>query len=410
MWTQGFIGLDIAKDTFTAAFLLVDALSGTILQEHIDTFTYDRPGWDAFLQTWNRFQADHWWLGLEASGPYSALLEAHLTRLGRQDMSLHRLSPIQVRNFAKSRSRRRTKTDRIDALTLALFLRQQLTVQALPAPVQETDPLRSLAHLDQTLAQELTRIQNQVRQLLHFLFPELERRQNRFSKTLRSILAAFPSAQAIAQASLDDLRQAVPPRTTFSDQQLENLQALARTSFGLHDPVRAQTLPFLLERWAWLETLRQRVLQALIQAVVQRYPQAWRILIQIPGIGPRLAALFLALVGDLHRFPSPKAITAFAGLDVTLYQSGRFAGRRRLSKRGDPLLRHVLYLMAVALKRHTARFARLYAHYRAQGRRVRETLVILSRKVLHLLFHLLRHGRFFQDDPPSQQPLGFAYS
>ena len=318
MLTQGFIGLDIAKDSFTVAFLVVDALSGQIRQDHVQTFTYDRPGWDAFLQVWSRFQADHWWLGLEASGPYSALLETHLTRLGRQDMSRYRLSPFQVRDFAKSRSRRRTKTDRIDAPPTAIGrrpsavgLRQQFTVHALPTPVQDADALRTLAHLDQALAQELVRIQNQVRQHLHFLFPELERRQARFSKALRSILAAFPSAQAIAQASLDDLRQAVPPRTALSDQQLEDLQALARTSFGLHDPVRAQTLQFLLERWAWLETLRQRVLQALIQAVVQRYPQAWRILTQIPGIGPRLAALFLALVGDLDRFPSPKAITAF---------------------------------------------------------------------------------------------------
>ena len=410
MWTQGFIGLDIAKDTFTAAFLVVDALSGEMLHDHVQTFSYDRAGWEAFLQTWSRFQAHRWWLGLEASGPYSALLEAHLTRLGRQDMSLHRLSPLQVRDFAKSRSRRRTKTDRIDARTLALFLRQQLTVQALPAPVQDADALRSLAHLDQSLAQELTRIQNQVRQLLHFLFPELERRQARFSKALRGLLAAFPSAPAIAQASLDALRQAVPPRTSLSDQQLKNLQALARTSFGLHDPVRAQTLQFLLERWAWLEALRAQVLDALIQAVAQRYPQAWRILIQIPGIGPRLAALFLALVGDLHRFPSPKALVAFVGLDVTLYPSGRFAGRRRLSKRGDPLLRHVLYLMAVALKRYTRRFARLYSYYRSRGRAVRETLVILSRKVLHMLFHLLTHGLLFQDDPPSPQRLGFAYS
>lgn len=407
MWTQGFIGLDIAKDTFAAAFLLVDALSGTILQEHTETFSYDRPGWEAFLQTWNSFRADRWWIGLEASGPYSALLEAHLTRLNRQDMSVHRLPPAQVRDFAKSRSRRRTKTDRIDARLLALFLRQQLTVQALPRPLATPeDALRTLAHLDQSLAQECTRIQNQVRQLLHFLFPELERRQARFPKGLRRLLAAFPSAQAIAQASREDLERALPARHLLN---LDALQNLARTSFGLHDPLRAQSLQFLLERWAWLEALRRRVLQTLVQAVAQRDPLAWRILNPIPGIGPRLAALFLALVGNLHRFSHVKALIAFAGLDVTLYQSGRFAGRRRLSKRGDPLLRHVLYLMAVALQRHTRRFAQAYAYHRAQGRAVRETLVILSRKVLCVLFHLLRHGLPFQDLPPCPNST-FAYS
>jgi len=407
MWTQGFIGLDIAKDTFTAAFLLVDALSGAILHEHIETFTYDRPGWEAFLDTWNTFHADRWWLGLEASGPYSALLEAHLTRLEREDMSVHRLSPIQVRDFAKSRSRRRTKTDRIDARTLALFLRQQLTVQALPQPLEPShEALRTLAHLDQQLAQELTRIQNQIRQLLHFLFPELERRQARFPKALRQLLTAYPSAQAIAQASLEDLERVLPARHGLD---LEALQVKARTSFGLHDPIRAQALPFLLERWAWLEALRRRVLRTLIQAVQRRYPLAWRILIQTPGIGLRLAALFLALVGDMHRFANVKALIAFAGLDVTLYHSGRFAGRRRLSKRGDPLLRHVLYLMAVALKRHTQRFALAYAYHRDRGRAVRETLVILSRKVLRVLFHLVRHGLAFQDIPPRPNS-AFAYS
>jgi hypothetical protein len=155
---QGFIGLDVAKDTFTAAFRVVDALSGAIQQSHLETFSYDLPGWQRFLATWDTFQADFWWVGLEASGPYSALLEAHLLRSPRPHLSLHRLSPLQVRDFARARSRRRAKTDRLDAYTIALFLRQQLTVQALPAPLQHYTPLRALAHLDPHLAQELTRI------------------------------------------------------------------------------------------------------------------------------------------------------------------------------------------------------------------------------------------------------------
>ncbi len=396
MQRQGFLGIDVSKDTFTVAFLIVAPLSGEILHEHIETLPYDRTGWHRFLTAWAAFHADHWWVGLEASGPYSALLEAHLTRLDRPDVSLHRLSPSQVRDFAKSRSRRRTKTDRLDARTIALFLRQQLTVQALPAPLQDHTPLRTLAHLDQHLAQELTRTQNQVRQLLHFLFPELERAYARFPKALRTLLRHFPSAQAIAQAAPEALAQVLPPRHRLD---LAALQALAQTSFGLHDPTRTQALQLLLDRWTLLDHLRAQCFALLRQAVRRRYPQAWDILTAIPGIGPRLAALFLALVGDLHRFPNPKALVAYAGLDVTLYQSGRFQGRRRLSKRGDPLLRHVLYLMAVTLTRHTRRFAHAFTHHRQKGRAVRETFVILSRKALVMCYHLLRRVIHFQDIP-----------
>jgi len=139
MTVYGFVGIDIAKDTFTAAFLRVDALQGHILSEQVADFPYTQEGWQHFLQTWQTFQADRWWVGLEASGPYSALLETHLSRLTQPAFTLHRLSPAQVRDFARSRSRRRAKTDRLDARTLAHFLRQQVTTQAL-SPAQEAPP------------------------------------------------------------------------------------------------------------------------------------------------------------------------------------------------------------------------------------------------------------------------------
>ncbi len=403
----GCLGLDVAKDSFTAAFLVVDLTSRHILTEHIETFSYDRQGWQAFLARWQRFSADFWLLGLEASGPYSALLEDHLLHLPRTDIHLHRLAPAQVRDFAKSRSRRRTKTDRLDARTLALFLLQQWNTHSLPAPLTTTNTtsLAALARLYDRLTQELTRIQNQVRQHLHYLFPELERRYRRFPNALRRLLQAYPSAQALAQASLQDLQQALSPAQARR-LPLQDLHALAQASFGRHDPHRAQALRFLLHLWDLLEQERQRVFRYLQQAVQARFPQAWALLTDIPGVGVTLATLFLALVGDIQRFPSAKALVAYAGLDVTLYQSGKYAGRRRLSKRGSPLLRHVLYLMAVALKRFTRRFAQAYAYYRQQGRAVRETLVILARKALVMLFHLLSRQIAFQDTPaPEKVPL-----
>ena len=401
MRKMGFIGLDIAKDSFTAAFLILDTHTHQILTQHTDTFSYDRQGWQDFLHTWNCFSAHSWVIGLEASGPYSALIEDHLLDLKRSDFSLHRLSPAQVRDFAKSRSRRRTKTDRLDAHNLALFLLQQWTTHGLPAPLNPeiSSSIARLARLYNHLTQELTRIQNQVRQILHYLFPELERRYARFPKALRTLLMAFPSAPAMAQASLQDLQKALSPAQARR-LPLEDLHHLAQTSLGRHDPYRAQTLRFLLHLWNMLEEERGRVFRTLLKAVQERFPGAWQLLKAIPGIGDHLAALFLALVGDIQRFPSSKALVAFAGLDVTLYQSGKYAGRRRLSKRGSPLLRHILYLMAVTLKRYTRRFGKAYDYYRQQGRAKRETLIILARKILIMLYHLLLRQIPFQDLPP----------
>jgi len=399
MTVYGFVGIDIAKDTFTAAFLRVDALQGHILSEQVADFPYTQEGWQHFLQTWQTFQADRWWVGLEASGPYSALLETHLSRLTQPAFTLHRLSPAQVRDFARSRSRRRAKTDRLDARTLAHFLRQQVTTQALSPARQpdETPNYQALVRLEEQLIKEISALQNQVRQHLHFLFPELERQQARFSKALRTLLRHFPSAEAIAQASPEELAACLPKRHRLD---LAALHKLARESFGLHDPVRARVLQELLDLWQELEARLDHVRTLLIEAVSQAASDAMALLLAIPGIGPLMAARFLALVGDIRRFPSAKALVAFAGLDVIVYASGRYQGRRRLSKRGHPALRHLLYLMAVSLKRHTRRFQAAFHHYRAQGRRVRETFVILARKALIMLYTLLTTGRHFQDLPP----------
>ncbi len=47
-------------------------------------------------------------------------------------------------------------------------------------------------------------------------------------------------------------------------------------------------------------------------------------LLSIPGIGPPLAAMILAEIGDIHRFSSPDKLQAFAGLQPSIYQSGKF--------------------------------------------------------------------------------------
>ena len=399
MMVHGFIGIDVSKDTFTVAFLLVDSSQQTVLHEEVHIFSYNQAGWKAFLETWNLIPAHSWYLGLEASGPYSKLLEAHLQNycLPRH-ISLFRLPPAQVCRFAQGRSLRRTKTDRLDARTLARFLWSQLQQKASLTHIQPDGTAHTMVRLECQLLAELNRLQNRLRQLLHFLFPELERALPRIPKALRRVLTHYPSAQAIAQADpahLDALLH--HSRGGRSSWTAQHLQELAKNSLGLHDPHRAFALQCLLAQWDFLEQQLSQVRRNLHKWAQKTHPQALVILRSIPGVGPLMATRFMALVGSVHRFPSPKTVVAYAGLDPTVYLSGHFKGRSRLSKRGHPTLRHLLFLMANTLKRRTHRFREEYHRYRSQGRAHRETLVILSRKALTLCWHLLMRQSLFQD-------------
>ncbi len=67
----------------------------------------------------------------------------------------------------------------------------------------------------------------------------------------------------------------------------------------------------------------------------------------IPGIGPKIAATILAEIGEIDRFNPLKKLVAFAGIDSSVFSSGKFnATQNRITKRGASQLRYAL-VMAV---------------------------------------------------------------
>lgn len=107
----------------------------------------------------------------------------------------------------------------------------------------------------------------------------------------------------------------------------------------------------------------------------------------VEGIGPlTAAALSLALLRG--HFRNSDAFVAFLGLDVRLKESGRYSGRRKLTKQGDPEIRRLLYNAAMAASR-TQRWRELYQGYLARGLKRTQALVILARKLARIAFALM---------------------
>ncbi|VXB48374.1 hypothetical protein PSEUDO8AS_100355 [Pseudomonas sp. 8AS] len=77
------------------------------------------------------------------------------------------------------------------------------------------------------------------------------------------------------------------------------------------------------------------------------------LLTRIDGIGERTAALLLAELGDPLHFERARAITAFAGLNPKLQDSGTHKGQVRISRAGSARLRAGLYMPAVNDPQHS---------------------------------------------------------
>lgn len=116
----------------------------------------------------------------------------------------------------------------------------------------------------------------------------------------------------------------------------------------------------------------------------------------IPGIG---AINALGLVASFHRgeFKRSDQFVAYLGLDVRVRDSGKFKGRRKLTKRGDAEMRRLLYNAAMSFARNPL-YKPLYERLREQGRSATAAYVILARKLVRVAFSLLKNGEDFEQE------------
>ena len=156
-----------------------------------------------------------------------------------------------------------------------------------------------------------------------------------------------------------------------------------------------------------LVTLR-RQRKALEEEVVREStvaPEAVTRLDGIPGVTPFVSSMIL------HQFMlrpehTAKSWIGFAGLDISSRSSGTWKGRCKLTKRGNNFLRRRLFSAAWGAVMNDASFKSYYDALRVQGRSYVETLLIIARKLVRIMFHLMKSGQSY--DPAKVYHLGLA--
>jgi transposase len=122
----------------------------------------------------------------------------------------------------------------------------------------------------------------------------------------------------------------------------------------------------------------------------------------IPGVGPVLAAVFVAEIGDVHRFPRPEQLTSWAGLTPKHHESDTTIHRGRITKQGSRLVRWAAVEAVQRVGPHTA-----LGQIRDQvgARRGRNIGVVAAARVLtELVFYGMRDGEIRRLSPPVPSP------
>jgi transposase len=119
-------------------------------------------------------------------------------------------------------------------------------------------------------------------------------------------------------------------------------------------------------------------------------------ILSIPGISYGLGSVILAEIGDIHRFNTSSQLLAFAGLEPSTHESGKFvATGMRMVKRGSPYLRWALLEASRLIAMRDTTFTLYYQKKKAEGKHHYVANSHVAKKLIRVIHHLLTNNLEF---------------
>ena len=376
-----FIGIDIAKNTHFASAVNSD---GEIL---VNPFSFEnsKKGFDLFLFKFKNIDLDNCLVGLESTGHYGDNLICFLFPKG---FKIGIINPIQT-NSLRSSNIRKTKNDKIDTFLITKCL--QLGNFSL---VQEKDisiiKLRTLCRFRFDIIQSQTRLKTQLTTCLDLLFPELDNffKGNLHLKTSYALLEKYSSPKEISNTRIDTLTKLLTSSSKghYSYDEAVSLKSIAKDSIGIENPAISIQVKCLINQLA--------LLKEQINSIDKNIKEIMNTLnskiLTIPGISYTLGAIIISEIGDIHRFSNPTKLLAYAGLDPSVRQSGKFnAKTTRISKRGSKHLRYAIQRAASLIIWNNDMFYEYYTTKRSKGKSHNNAVGHVCNKLVRVIFKLL---------------------
>ena len=324
-------------------------------------------------------------VGLEATGHYSYNLLGFLLDNG---LATYVLNPLRTNLYRKSLSLRKTKTDRVDARTIASMLLSDAGLKPYTSTAYHNEELKSLTRYRFDKVKERAKLKSSIARLICILFPELEKLvPSLHIASVYSLLEEFPGAQQIAATHLTRLKALLETASKGRykrDMALE-IRDAARNSIGSSMPAKSLELQHTIRLIRELDNEITEI-EEQIQAIMDELNSP---ITTIPGIGFRMAAMIFAEVGDFTRFDSPDKLLAYAGMSPSTYQSGQLKNcYPHMEKRGSRYLRYALYNATKYVCHWNPTFADYLAKKRAEGKHYNVALSHATKKLVRLIFAL----------------------
>ncbi len=382
------VGIDVAKDKHDCFII---SSEGEVVA---DVFTIPN-SMDGFCYLLQKIRGctrpqDKIKVGLEATGHYSYNLLGFLLDNG---LPTYVLNPLHTNLYRKSLSLRKTKTDRVDAHTIAAMLLSDVGLKPYTDTAYHNEELKSLTRYRFDKVKERAKLKSSISRLACILFPELEKLVPTLHlASVYALLEEFPGAKQVASAHLTRLKTLLQDASKgrYGRDMALKIRDAARDSIGSVMLAKSLELRHTIHLIHELDGEIDEI-EAEIQAIMDEMHSP---ITTIPGIGTRMGAMILAEAGDLSRFDSPDKLLAYAGLSPSTYQSGQLKNcYAHMEKRGSRYLRYAIFNATKFVCLWDPTFAAYLAKKRAEGKHYNVAISHAAKKLVRIIFALEKSGQ-----------------
>lgn len=371
-----YVGIDISKYKHDC-FIIDDY--GEIIVENL-SFENNKKGFQQFLELLKPYDNSNVHIGLEATGHYGLNLKLFLEK---NNYSFMEFNPLLVKEFSKSLSLRKTKTDKVDCMIIAQKL---LSVPYNPNPklFYHNYSIKSLSRLRETLVKQRSKYMVQMTNVLDIIFPEFKPFFNdRFSTTSLYILDKYKTVEKIStMRDFDSLKSLSRGRFTYS--KFVKLKDLAKNSIGESNEIYELQLQIILNLYREIDTKIVSLDNQISTIVKELNPPT----LSIPGIGVISCATIISEFGNISNFSNPNKMLSFSGLEPGIIQSGTMLSKGKMVKRGSGYLRHALMNVAMVVIANNHVFYDYYYKKRFKGKCHRVALSHVCKKLIRVIYIL----------------------
>ena len=385
-----YVGIDVAKDKHDCFITNSD---GEVLFKSF-TIANNREGFETLFQRIQSVSDDltKVKVGLEATGHYSYNLLGFLLDKG---LPTYVINPLHTNLYRKSLSLRKTKTDKVDAHTIASMIMSDVDLKSYSDTSYHNEELKSLTRYRFDKVQERAKLKTSVSRLICILFPELEKLVPTIHMaSVYALLSEFPSAHAVASAHLTRLTNLLSESShgRYGKDTAVMFREAARNSIGSNMPAKSLELKHTIKL---IQELTSEIdeIETEIKSIMDEVNSP---ILSIPGINYRMGAMIIAEIGDFSRFDSPDKILAYAGMSPSTYQSGQLDNcYSHMEKRGSRYLRYALYNATKYVCHWDESFGTYLAKKRAEGKHYNVALSHATKKLVRTIYAMEKTGQSY---------------